>query len=107
MARSSISRRAPTMPTPIPVDGLERAAQHGVQVRDAGATILDQHAQLLRPRLEIEVEPDSAAAGVAEGVANDFRDRGGNSRLVLGVELEQGCQLRRTSPRGDHVFVAL
>ena len=50
---------------------------------------------------------DAAAGGVAERIADDFRHRGRDPRLLRGVEAEQLPELRRALPGGDDVLIVV
>ena len=72
-----------------------------------GPLSLTRTTQQLRRALAFERELDLAAAGVAEGVARDLRNGGGDARLVLSVEAEQPGDLARALARHDHVLLVL
>jgi len=62
--------------------------------------------QLRRP-VAFERELDLAAAGVAVGVAHDLGHRGGDARLVLRLEAEQGGYLACALARRHHVLLVV
>ena len=87
MSKSSISRRAPTMPMPMPV--VERSAvQHRLEVGDAWAAGRDTaHQRSRRVRRRPRTRPGRRRH--SEGVAGDLGHRGRDARLVLAVEAQQ------------------
>jgi hypothetical protein len=80
-------------------------AEHGGQIRDARALVGHVDRKKLRRRISLDTEIDAAAAGVAHRVARDLGYRGGNARLILGIEPERGRNLARSLARRDHVVL--
>ena len=82
-------------------------AQDPRQIRDPRAVIEHLDREELRRRPTLHSELDAAAAGVGEGIASDLGDRGGDSRLVPGVETEQPRDLACPLARRDDVVLVL
>jgi hypothetical protein len=59
------------------------------QLCDPRPAVTHHYNEHLRRRADIEPELDLAAAGIFEGIAGDFRNRGGNPRLILPLESDQ------------------
>jgi hypothetical protein len=55
----------------------------------------------------IEIEVDHSATRVPKGVANDFRDRGGETRLFRRVELQEPRDLCSALSCGDDVLIVM
>ena len=78
------------------------AGEDLVEIADA-RSLVDRPDEQRRPRAVLEQELAAAPAGVSHRVAADLRGRGGDARLVLGAEAEQGGDLARTLARDHHV----
>src|SRR5262245_6620891 len=53
-----------------------------VQPRDPGALVFDANHEFLRTRLDVDVEMHGSVPRIAEGIADDFRDRGRQASLL-------------------------
>ena len=70
-----------------------------------GPVVADAHDQELRRRAAFHVELDAALSRVLEDVARDLGDRGGDARLVLGVEAQVPRDLPRALAGHHHVVL--
>ncbi|MNT13356.1 hypothetical protein D3C72_1483230 [compost metagenome] len=82
------------------------AGQYLVELRDAGALVLDADAEHLWRRLAIDGKMHLAAAGVVIDVARQFRHGRGDAHLVLHAEAAQGGDLPRALACAHHIEFA-
>ena len=98
-----MSRRAPIIPSPMPVRDWYRPSRMAFRSANARAGIRDLDDEQLRRGAALPAEFDPPAPGIIEGVAGDFGDRRRDPGLVLMVEAQQPGDLPGTLPRGDRI----
>jgi hypothetical protein len=104
ISKRSMSRRAPTMPSPMPVLEEYSPFRMAVQIADAGAPVRDADDEDLRRRLALHGELHAAAAGILKCVARDLRYGRGEPGLLLTVEAQQRRNLARALAGGHYVL---
>jgi hypothetical protein len=81
------------------------AGEDVLEVRDARPLVGDLHDEHLRSRGPFHAEEGAADLRIAEDVARDLRNRGGDARLVLVVEAEERRDLAGALAREHHVVL--
>ena len=92
-------------PEPQAAGSGEAVLQREGHVADTGALIFGHDDDALPVAVGEPAEADLAALGVHQDVARDFRDGGGDDRLVADFESAVGGQLPSLLPRADDVDV--
>ncbi len=83
------------------------AVENALQIGDAGTLVADADAQQLRRLGLLDHEFGAAAAGIAEGVARNFGNGGGDPGLVLPLEAEQFGDAARALTHRDDVALGV
>ena len=65
------------------------AVEDGLKIGDARPLVADANHEALRGRGGVQREFGAAAARIAEGIARQFGNRGGDPGLVLAIESQQ------------------